>query len=95
MNPIRLIHLSDLHRTGNDPFTNAELIAIPAVQALFQSEVDHYNEAFGSYERIKKFYLVPEEWSIQSGELTPSMKLKRRILHEKYAAQIDAFYKEA
>jgi long-chain acyl-CoA synthetase len=76
-------------------FTNAELIAIPAVQALFQSEVDHYNEAFGSYERIKKFYLVPEEWSIQSGELTPSMKLKRRVLHEKYAAQIDAFYKEA
>jgi long-chain acyl-CoA synthetase len=81
---------------GNAPdgLGNRELLSLPAVQSLFQAEVDHYNEGFGNYERIKKFYLVPEEWTIQTGELTPSMKLKRRVLLEQYAAQIEAFYQE-
>lgn len=66
----------------------------PAVLQLYSAEVERYNEGLGNYEKIKKFYLVPNEWTIQSGELTPSMKLKRRILLEKYNAEIESLYAE-
>ena len=74
--------------------SNADLIKQAAVLDLFNAQLETYNEGFGHYERIKKFYLVPQEWSIQSGELTPSLKLKRRVLLEKYAAIIEAFYQD-
>ncbi len=73
---------------------NSKLIERPEVIAFYQAEVDFYNKDFGHYERIKKFHLMPDEWSIQSGELTPSLKLKRRVLLDKYAPQIEAFYTE-
>jgi len=47
-----------------------------------QEEVDHYNEKFGNWEKIKKFELTPTVWSITGGELTPTLKLKRKIVKE-------------
>ena len=57
-----------------------------------QKEIESYNEKFGSWEQIKKFELVPEEWSINAGHLTPTMKLKRKVVKEKYITLIEKMY---
>ena len=55
--------------------------------------VDEVNSRLPPYETMKKVGVVAEEWSIEGGELTPSLKLKRRIIEKKYADQIRSFYK--
>jgi long-chain acyl-CoA synthetase len=57
-----------------------------------QEEVDHYNERFGQWEKIKKFELTPELWSIDAGHLTPTMKLKRRVVKERYKDLYEKIY---
>jgi long-chain acyl-CoA synthetase len=50
------------------------------------------NGSLANFETLKRFRVVAEEWTQESGELTPSMKLKRRVITERYAAAIDALY---
>lgn len=57
-----------------------------------QKEIDQYNERFGKWEKIKKFELTPDVWSIEEGHLTPTMKLKRRIIKEKYNDLYERLY---
>jgi long-chain acyl-CoA synthetase len=57
-----------------------------------QKEIENYNQKFGSWEQVKKFELVPEEWSIDAGHLTPTMKLKRKVVKKKYIALIEKMY---
>ena len=57
-----------------------------------QREIDHHNQHFGSWEQIKKFQLTPEEWTIDDGHLTPTMKLKRKVIKDKYADLIESMY---
>jgi long-chain acyl-CoA synthetase len=64
------------------------------VVARYQRIVDEVNATLAPYETIKRMAVVADEWSIESDELTPSMKLKRRVVEKKYAAEIDAFYKD-
>jgi long-chain acyl-CoA synthetase len=56
--------------------------------------VKKVNGSLAQYESIKKVIVVPDEWSVESGELTPSLKLKRRVLNEKYKDAIAAIYRE-
>ena len=49
-----------------------------------QKEVDFHNQKFGKWEQIKKFEITPDEWSIEAGHLTPTMKMKRKVIKEKY-----------
>ena len=49
-----------------------------------QKEIDFYNQDFGKWEKIKKFKITPEEWTIEAGLLTPTMKMKRKVIKEKY-----------
>jgi long-chain acyl-CoA synthetase len=70
--------------------TNEEIIANPKVIERIQEEVTILNEKFGSWEKIKRFELTPDVWSITGGHLTPTMKLKRKIVMNKY---IDLFHK--
>ena len=58
----------------------------------FQSEIDVHNQYFGSWEQIKKFKLTPNEWTIADGHLTPTMKLKRKVIAEKYSDLIESMY---
>ena len=58
----------------------------------FQNEIDTHNQHFGSWEQIKKFQLTPEEWTIDDGHLTPTMKLKRKIIKDKYDDLIESMY---
>lgn len=69
-----------------------QLVNDPQVRAEFQSIVDRVNATLANFETIKRFRLVVDEWSLDSGELTPSMKLRRRVIHQKYAMEIAEFY---
>jgi len=62
------------------------------VLALYQAEIDRVNAELAPFEKIKRFRLLPVEWTIETGELTPSMKLKRRVVAQKHAAEIAAMY---
>ncbi len=72
--------------------SRVNLVANPVVQAEYQSLINNLNESLANFETIKRFHLVPDEWSIASGELTPTMKLRRRIVVQRYSAEIAAFY---
>ena len=74
--------------------SNEEICKNKEVNALIQSEVDILNAGFSNYEMIKKFYLVPAEWSVATGELTPKLSLKRRVILDKFVSQIEALYQE-
>lgn len=64
--------------------TPSEIAANPEVIARIEKEVETINEKFGNWEKIKRFELTPEVWSIDGGHLTPTLKLKRKIVMEKY-----------
>ena len=64
--------------------TNQEIINNPKVIERIQLEVDSINEKFGNWEKVKRFELTPDLWTIPAGHLTPTMKLKRKIVMEKY-----------
>lgn len=72
--------------------TNAEIVKNPAVIARLQEEVDKYNLGFGNWEQIKKFVLLEKEFSIDGNELTPTLKLKRKKIMEKYQAEYKQIY---
>lgn len=76
------------------PFSNyASLTRAPEVQALIQTEIDRVNKKFARVEQIKKFFLLDTQLSAEDEELTPTMKLKRKLVQTKYAEQIDAMYR--
>ncbi len=85
--------LENLARQQGIAFSSrADLVANPAVQAQYHALVHSINEGLANFETIKRFHLVPDEWSMDSGELTPTLKLRRRVVAERYAAEIAAFY---
>ena len=69
-----------------------EAIKNPALKEAIEKEVDIHNQHFGSWEQVKKISLTQEEWSIEEGHLTPTMKLKRKVVTEKYKTLIEAMY---
>jgi long-chain acyl-CoA synthetase len=69
-----------------------ELIKLPVIKSYFSYEVDKINKKLNPTERINRFQLVPDEWSQASGELSPTMKLKRRFITEKYRKLLDQVY---
>lgn len=72
--------------------TNEEMIKHPDVIKKFKKIVDEYNKFFGEAEKVKTFMLIDYEWSIQTGELTPTLKLKRNVLLDKYREQIEQLF---
>ncbi|MBF04381.1 MAG: long-chain fatty acid--CoA ligase [Flavobacterium sp.] len=64
--------------------TDKEIASNENVIQRIQEEIDHANEKFGNWEKVKRFELTPDVWSIEGGHLTPTMKLKRKIIIEKY-----------
>jgi len=72
---------------------NEEIASNPKVIARIQEEIDNNNEKFGNWEKIKRFELTPNVWSIDGGELTPTLKLKRKVVKEKYKDLYDKIYR--
>ena len=76
------------------PFSNyASLTRAPEVQALIQGVIDDVNKKFARVEQIKKFFLLDTQLTAEDEELTPTMKLKRKLVQTKYAPQIEAMYR--
>jgi long-chain acyl-CoA synthetase len=71
---------------------HAELVKDPKVQKQYEAVVKKVNQSLEHHETLKKVGVVPDEWTIESGELTPSMKLKRRVILEKYKEKIGELY---
>ncbi|MCZ2442853.1 MAG: long-chain fatty acid--CoA ligase [Flavobacteriales bacterium] len=70
-----------------------KIILNPQVLHVYLEEINHYNKGFGDWETIKKFELIPGEWSIEGGEMTPTLKLKRKPILAKYSALVERIYR--
>lgn len=75
------------------PFTsNKEIVMDPTIKKRFEQEIKKYNHHFGATEQIKRFQLMGEEFTIESGELTPSLKLRRDFISKKYNAEVERLF---
>jgi len=70
----------------------AELHTHPGCLAEVQQGVDKVNSLFAKVEHVRKFTILPQNFSVEGGELTPTLKLKRRVIHKKYESEIEAMY---
>ncbi|HZB88827.1 MAG TPA: AMP-binding protein, partial [Terracidiphilus sp.] len=77
---------------GVEAASRRVLVGDRRVVALYDEIVREANAGLANFETVKRFRVVADEWSQETGELTPSMKLKRRVLTQKYAAVVDALY---
>ncbi len=85
--------LTDWANKKEITFTDhADLIANERVKERYQKEVDQANETFAKWEKVKQFRLTPDIWSVEEGHLTPTMKLKRKIIKEKYMSLYNDIY---
>jgi long-chain acyl-CoA synthetase len=75
--------------------SRAELVANPKVQALYEGIVESVNGNLARFEKLKRVMIVPDEFTSNDGSLTPTMKLKRKVIEERYRRQIDELYAQA
>jgi long-chain acyl-CoA synthetase len=81
-----------MREKGINYTTNEAAINHPKVLELYRELIESFNKFFNHVEQIKKFELLPQEWSIESGEMTPTLKLKRKVIMEKYKSAVDRIY---
>ena len=79
---------------GRPPGTRDELVTRPDVVALYEEIVEALNRDLSQFERIKRIALLPAEFSVESGELTPTLKVKRKVVEQRWHDQIEALYHE-
>lgn len=75
--------------------THQEMVSHPQVQNLYQEIISQLNEGFGHWEQVKRIVLLPGEWTIDGGEMTPKLSLKRKVILEKNHHIIENIYKNA
>jgi long-chain acyl-CoA synthetase len=87
--------LEDWAQVNQVPFkSRGELVSHPRVRTLYEGMINELNKELAQFEKLKKILIVPDEFSIATGEITPTLKLKRRVVEAKYKEQIDALYAE-
>ncbi|UXP33166.1 long-chain fatty acid--CoA ligase [Reichenbachiella agarivorans] len=85
--------LEEWSKSQNIIDTNPEILyRHPKVLELYQAEINRFNEDFGNWEQVKRFEIVESVWGIDTGELTPTLKLKRRVIRDKFANLIERIY---
>jgi long-chain acyl-CoA synthetase len=77
---------------GLQASSNETIIENETVQQQFKTIIDAQNKSFNPVEQIKKFELLPAEWTVDGGEMTPTLKLKRKVIAEKYRDAIERIY---
>jgi long-chain acyl-CoA synthetase len=75
-----------------DTSSREAMIQNPEVRKFYRKLIDEYNQQFNHVEQIKKFELLPAEWSVETGELTPKLNFKRKVVLEKYKSYIEKIY---
>lgn len=89
------IALEEYAKTHNIAYTSKEdLISKPEIIEFYQKRIEEAQKEFARFEKIKKFTLLPQEFTVESGEITPTLKLKRKVIAEKYKDIIEAMYKD-
>ena len=87
--------LEDWARANGVPFASRqELVAADKVRDLYRGIVEDLNKRLAQFETIKKIVVVPDEFTVATGEITPTLKLKRRVIEAKYKQQIDELYQQ-
>ena len=87
--------LEDYARKNNIPFESREdLCANDKIHSMIWNRIDTLQQPLAHYEQVKRFTLVPHHFSMENGELTNTLKLKRRVINENYKAEIDKMYEE-
>ena len=90
------VALEQWARANNIPFSSRqELVANPKVQSLYEEIVEGINQNLARFEKLKRVLLVADEFTLDNGALTPTLKLKRRVIEERYRQQIDELYAQA
>lgn len=79
-------------KNGVEDTTNEQLLHHPKVIDMFKELVESFNKYFNHVEQVKKFELLPNEWSVDTGEMTPKLSLKRKVVMEKYRDAIERIY---
>ncbi|HBZ38800.1 MAG TPA: long-chain fatty acid--CoA ligase [Balneola sp.] len=79
---------------GLDYKDNEVLISHPEIVEIFKKEIRTFSKDLASHEKIRVFRLLPNEFTVETGEITPTMKVKRRVIAEKYADQISSIFKD-
>jgi long-chain acyl-CoA synthetase len=76
------------------PYTSdVEMISKQEIIEKYDREIETANKFFAKWEQVKRYKLLGNSWSIETGELTPTMKLKRKVIHQKYESEIEGIYK--
>ena len=71
-----------------------ELVAHVEVRKLFQKEIDAIQKDLPNYERVRRFELLPQTLTVENGEITPTMKVKRKVVEQKFAHLIEKMYEK-
>lgn len=77
---------------GIEYVSNATIVKNTMVMTMIAAIVEEYNQLFNQVEQVKRFALIPREWNIDSGEMTPKLSIRRKIVMEHFATEIDALY---
>ena len=88
--------LEDWAQTNKATFSSREhLVSLPEVQVLFEKIVENVNQDLAQFEKLKKVLLVADEFTAEDGSLTASMKMRRRVVEERYREEIEEMYVKA
>jgi len=89
------IALEEYAKTHNISFTSREdLISKPEIIEFYRQRIEEAQKELARFEKIKRFTLLPHEFTVESGEITPTLKIKRKAIADKYKDIIDAMYKD-
>jgi len=89
------VNLHDWAKENGESFSsNEQIVGNDKIKALINAEVEKYNQDFGKWEQVKKFALLTSEWTVDAGELTPTMKVKRKVITERYTHHVNDLYKD-
>jgi long-subunit acyl-CoA synthetase (AMP-forming) len=80
--------------TARKLLPSGDLTKAPEIRSTIQAKIDEVNQSLARVEQIKKFVILPSAFGIDTGELTPTMKIKRKVVAQKYAREIDSMYVE-
>ncbi len=86
-------HLRSWCETKNIPYTtNTDMIDVPGIRKRIEKEINHYNKRFGKYERLSRFEILDHEWSVETGQLSATLKLRKTHLLNTYADVVERLY---